>query len=144
MLIADIRDRALLLFAFSSGGRRRSEVAVATLDNLVKADAGAYIYRLTHSKTDQAGSENNADADKPLVGRAAQALEAWLAGLVGDFGTHSLRSGFVTEAGRQNVPLKEAMGLTGHRSLATFLRYFQSGAIQHSRAARILEDPDAC
>ena len=56
-----------------------------------------------------------------------------------DYGAHSLRSGFVTEAGRQNVPIREAMGMTGHRSLATFLRYFQSGAVQHSRAARLLK-----
>jgi integrase len=62
-------------------------------------------------------------------------LFARLAGLEGDFGAHSLRSGFVTEAGRQNVPMKEAMQLTGHRSLATFLRYFQSGAVQLSAAA---------
>jgi hypothetical protein len=73
-----VRDRALLLFAFSSGGRRRSEVAAALMDNLIKVDETTYVYRLTHSKTDQAGSEHNADADKPLVGPAAQALTAWL------------------------------------------------------------------
>jgi hypothetical protein len=33
---------------------------------------------------------------------------AALAGLDGDFSAHSLRSGFMTEAGRQNVPLAEA------------------------------------
>jgi integrase len=171
-----IRDRALLLFAFSSGGRRRSEVAAATMENLIKIDDTTYIYRLTHSKTDQAGSEHNAEADKPLVGVAAQALSAWLeasrvtsgaifrrirktkaveplsgqavslivkrraqlASLTGDFGAHSLRSGFVTEAGRQNVPLGEAMGLTGHRSMQTFLRYFKSGTVQNTRAANLM------
>ena len=66
---------------------------------------------------------------------------AQLAGLEGDFGAHSLRSGFVTEAGRQNVPMKEAMSLTGHRSVATFLRYFQTGAVQLSAAANLLNDP---
>jgi len=174
--LTGIRDRALLLFAFSSGGRRRSEVAAATLENLIKVDATTYIYRLTHSKTDQAGSEHNVDADKPLVGPAALALGEWLeasgvtsgaifrrvrktkageplsgqavwlivkrraqlAGLEGDFGAHSLRSGFVTEAGRQNVPLGEAMGLTGHRSLQVFLRYFKSGRAQSSRAADLM------
>jgi integrase len=171
-----IRDRALLLFAFSSGGRRRSEVAAATMENLIKVGEGAYVYRLTHSKTDQAGTEHNADADKPLVGSAAQALTAWLqasgvtsgaifrrvrktkavepllsqavwhivkrraqlAGLEGDFGAHSLRSGYVTEAGRQNVPIREAMGLTGHRSMVTFMRYFQLGAVVQTRAANLL------
>lgn len=167
------RDRALLLFAWASGGRRRSEVASAAMENLTRIDEDTYVYRLTHSKTDQAGTEHRADADKPVVGVAAAALTAWLeasgvtigpifrrirkskaveplspqavwhivkrraalAGLDGDFGAHSLRSGFVTEAGRQNVPIAEAMGLTGHRSLVTFMRYFQSGAVQSSAAA---------
>jgi integrase len=174
-----VRDRALLLFAFSSGGRRRSEVAGAVMENLVKVDEQTYLYRLAHSKTDQAGTEHNADADKPLVGPAAQALSAWLeasgvqsgpifrrirktkaveplsaqavwhvvkrraelAGLEGNFGAHSLRSGYVTEAGRQNVPIREAMGLTGHRSMVTFMKYWQPGVVQRSRAATLLSDP---
>lgn len=172
-----LRDRAVLLFAFSSGGRRRSEIAGAVMENLVKIDDRTYIYRLTHSKTDQAGAESNPDADKPLVGLAADSLTAWLdatrissgaifrrirgskaaeplsgqavwlivkrraglAGLEGNYGAHSLRSGFVTESGRQNVPMKEAMALTGHRSVQTFLRYFHAGAVQHSRAANLFE-----
>lgn len=171
-----IRDRALLLFAFSSGGRRRSEVVAAVMDNLVKIDEDTYLYLQTHSKTDQAGTAHNADADKPILGPAAAALTAWfaasgvqsgpifrrvrktqaaeplaaqsvahivqrraqLAGLEGDYAAHSLRSGFVTEAGRQNAPMKEAMSLTGHRSVATFLRYFQPGAAQNSKAATLM------
>lgn len=66
---------------------------------------------------------------------------AQLAGLEGDFSAHSLRSGFVTEAGRQNVPLGDAMALTGHRSVPTFLRYFQTGAVARTRAANLLESP---
>jgi integrase len=173
-----LRDRAALLFAFASGGRRRSEVAAAVIENLVKVDDHTYVYRLTHSKTDQAGTEHNTNADKPIVGPAAQALTAWLeasgvkagavfrrirktkaceplaaqalwhivkrraalAGLDGNYGAHSLRSGFVTEAGRQNVPLGEGMALTGHRSVAMFLRYFQPGALQLSAAANLMKD----
>jgi hypothetical protein len=45
----------------------------------------------------------------------------------------------VTEAGRQNVPIREAMGLTGHRSMVTFMRYFQTGAVQHSKSANLLQ-----
>jgi hypothetical protein len=171
-----IRDRALLLFAFASGGRRRSEVAAAVMENLVQVGDQTYLYRLTHSKTDQVGTEHNVDADKPLVGPAAEALTEWLeasgvtsgaifrrirktkaveplsgqavwlivkrraqlAGLEGDYGAHSLRSGFVTEAGRQNVPLGEAMGLTGHRSMQVFLRYFHTGLVQNTQAANLL------
>jgi integrase len=175
-----LRDRALLLFGFSSGGRRRSEIANARIENLIPVQDGAYVYRLTHSKTEQAGTEHNPDADKPIVGPAAVALRAWFqasgltsgalfrrirgntvgeplsgqavwlivkrraerAGLQDDYGAHSLRSGFVTEAGRQNVSLREAMGMTGHRSLATFLKYFQPGTIVTTRAANLLRDAD--
>jgi hypothetical protein len=44
----------------------------------------------------------------------------------------------VTEAGRQNVPLGEAMALTGHRSVQTFLRYFKSGTVQYTQAATLM------
>jgi integrase len=33
------RDRALLLFAWATGGRRRPEVAAATMENLRRVDA---------------------------------------------------------------------------------------------------------
>jgi lysine/ornithine N-monooxygenase len=39
----------------------------------------------------------------------------------GAFSAHSLRSGFVTEAGRQQIPLAETMAMTGHRSVQTVI-----------------------
>ena len=45
-----LRDRALLLFAWSSGGRRRSEVVGATVENTRKVGED-YLYLLSHSKT---------------------------------------------------------------------------------------------
>jgi integrase len=175
--LVGVRDRALLLFAFSSGGRRRSEVAGASFENLTAMHDGNFLYRLTHSKTDQAGADNSPHAVKPIAGPAAEALRTWLAaakilegrlfrrirksrvaeplsaqavwlivkrrgtlaGLGANFSAHSLRSGFVTEAGRQSVPIGEAMAMTGHRSTTTFLKYFQPGAASQSRAARLLE-----
>jgi integrase len=77
----------------------------------------------------------SAEAVALIVKRRAQ-----LAGLEGDFGAHSLRSGFVTEAGRQNVPLGDTMAMTGHRLIQTVMRYFQTGAIGQTRAARLLGD----
>ena len=62
-----------------------------------------------------------------------------LAGIEGDFSAHSLRSGFVTEAGRQNVSLAETMSMTGHHSVATVLGYFRSESALISRAARLFE-----
>ena len=62
-----------------------------------------------------------------------------LAGLVGDFGAHSLRSGFVTEAGKQGVPLPAVMAMTEHRSVASVIGYFQAGAAEDNPAARLLK-----
>ena len=169
-----IRDRALLLFAFASGGRRRSEVAEARVENLTVVPGG-YLYRIPRSKTDQEG----VGREVPVLGRAAKALEAWLNaagisagsifrsvardGQVGDrlsarginrivkslarkagldplaFGAHSLRSGFVTEAGRKGVPRNEAMAMTGHKSSAVFDAYFQAGSILRSAASKLTD-----
>lgn len=171
------RDRALLLFGWSSGGRRRSEITAATLEHLTRLDALTYVYRLHKSKTRQGGTEEDPNASKPIVGAAAAALTAWLvaagitagpifrrirgttvgepltpqavrhivkhraalAGLDAGFSAHSLRSGFMTEAGRQRIPLGDAMALSDHRSLATAMRYFQAGAGTATAAQALLQ-----
>lgn len=74
-----IRDRALLSFAFSSGGRRRSEVAAADMRDLRRIGDKGYIYRLEHSKTQQEGVTATSTPDKPVLDRAAMALEEWIA-----------------------------------------------------------------
>lgn len=174
--LTGLRDRALLLFAFSSGGRRRSEVCAATVEN-TRREGDDFIFTLSYSKTNQAGFDRP-ENDKPIVGKAEHALSAWLsasaiksgpifrrvrrgdrigeplspsavrdivkrrcvsAGIEGAFSAHSLRSGFVTEAGRQGMPLGETMAMTGHRSAASLVGYFRHG-VQASNAARLLED----
>jgi integrase len=62
-----------------------------------------------------------------------------LAGVVGEFSAHSLRSGFITEAGRQNMPLAETMAMTGHHSVATVVGYFRAEATLVSGLARMIE-----
>ncbi len=84
----DLRDRALLLLAFGSGGRRRSEIARLKVDDLeerepVPADPSAsdgdelpvLAIRLRRTKT------SSADAGESVlvVGRPVDALRAWLA-----------------------------------------------------------------
>jgi integrase len=175
-----IRDRALLLFGFASGGRRRSEIVAATLEN-VRRDGDGFVYELHHSKTNQSGIRSPENF-KPVQGEAAAALEAWLQELfrarithgpifrrilndrihdplkgaavrdiirrraqladepLGKLTAHSLRSGFVTESGRQNIAIGEAMALTGHRSVQTFVSYYRSGEAATSAAARLMED----
>lgn len=172
------RDRALLLFAWATGGRRRSEVAAATLENLQRVDAKSYLYTLAHSKTNQAGAQRPEDV-KPLVGSAAIAMQEWLAasgikngalfrrirkgGHLGEalapaavrdivkercamaeldagFSAHSLRAGFVTEAGRQNMSLPETMAMTGHQSVATVMGYFRAESALGSKVSRMLDE----
>jgi integrase len=66
---------------------------------------------------------------------------AQLAGLDPAFSAHSLRSGFVTEAAAQNIPMAETMALTGHRSPASVLGYFRKGEVLHMRGAALLDAP---
>lgn len=172
-----LRDRALLCFAFSSGGRRRSEVAAADVRDLRRTGPKAIVYRLEHSKTQQAGPTANSTPDKPILDRSADALAAWLeasritegaifrrlwkarlgpalspkavaeivqrrarrAGIEGDFAGHSLRSGFVTEAGRQGISLPAVMAMTEHRAVSSVVGYFQSGSADQNPASRLLE-----
>jgi integrase len=71
-----IRDRALLLFGFASGGRRRSEIIAASLEN-VRRDGDGFLYELRNSKSNPS-STRSAENFKPIQGEAAVALEAWL------------------------------------------------------------------
>jgi len=172
--VRGIRDRALLLLAWSGGGRRRSEVLGLQVGDVRQLDADTWLYALGVTKTDTSGVRR----EKPLRGPAAAALSAWLAvapadsgplfrrmykgnkvgitplsvdqvarivqrraklaGLEGDWAAHSLRSGFVTEAGRQGVPLGEIMAMTEHRSVSTVMGYFQAGSLLNSLAANLL------
>ena len=47
------------------------------MEQLTAVDVTTYLYRLVHSKTDQAGAASH--VDKPTMGVAAEALTAWLA-----------------------------------------------------------------
>ena len=174
-----MRDRALLLFGWASGGRRRSEITAATFEN-VRRDGDGFLYELQVSKTNQTGS-NDPKRFKPVQGAAAAALHAWFKSLLaqgittgkifrgirhhriveglrpdairdivrrrakladqplGRLSAHSLRSGFVTEAGKQGIGLGDTMALTGHRSVQTVMGYYQSGEVGHSRAARMMD-----
>ena len=85
--LADTRDAALLLVAFASGGRRRSEVAGLRVEQLVEEEAvtedpseanspalPCLSIRLGRTKT----AEADADARVLLVGRPVEALREWL------------------------------------------------------------------
>lgn len=185
--ITDARDAALLLVAFASGGRRRSEVAAMRVEDLVPeapvaadpSDPTAPLLpclaiRLLRTKTDAAED----DARVLLVGRPVEALRRWLsrsgveAGPIFRaidrwegispksltphavnlivktrcaqagfdptlFSAHGLRSGFLTEAARQGVPLPEAMAQSRHRSLTQAARYYNDAERRLGKAARL-------
>ena len=186
--LVDVRDRALLLVAFASGGRRRAEVASLRAEDLVReapvprdpADPDSPMVakitiRLGRTKTTTAED----DARVVVIGRAATALIDWLAlagietgavfrridrwGRLGStaldpqsvnailkarcaragldpalFSAHGLRSGFMTEAGKQGVPLPEAMQLSQHRSVQQAARYYNEAEIDKGKAVRLI------
>ena len=80
------------------------------------------------------------EALSPAAVRTIVKERCTLAGIEGEFSAHSLRSGFVTEAGQQNVSLTETMALTGHHSLVTVLGYSRSQSSLSGAAARLLEE----
>lgn len=169
----DIRDRAMLLFGFSTGGRRRSEIATATLNRLEQR-GDDYVYLLGATKTTQ----DDDTGYVPVAGRAAAAMKAWLDvlgetegpifrgiapdGIISDraihpegvarvvarrakragldetkYAGHSLRSGFMTEAGLRGISLQEAMELSTHRTLQVAASYYQAGSALRNRGARL-------
>ncbi|TIQ34027.1 MAG: integrase [Mesorhizobium sp.] len=85
--LVDIRDRALLITAFASGGRRRSEISALRVEQLVEEEPvpadpknpdgeklPCLSIRLGRTKTTQADS----DAFVLLVGRPVLVLKDWL------------------------------------------------------------------
>ena len=173
--IIDLRDKALLLFTWSSGGRRRSEVSLANLEDLTELDDGNFVYRIPQSKNDQEKRGHVV----PINGRAAIELKAWLSaskakqgpifrsikrdGVIGGrlwpndvhrivrrrlkkarydetkYGAHSLRSGFVTTAGRHGKPIGDVMQMTTHRSVSILMKYYQAGNISNNSAANLID-----
>lgn len=173
--LIDLRDKALLLFAWGSGGRRRAEVSSAAIQNLTQTPEGDFVYNIPQSKTDQEGKGYNV----PIKGRVAKALNDWLCatgiregaifrsvkkgGQLGrelsdvdvyrivklrlkkagydetQFGAHSLRSGFVTEAGRRQKPLGDVMAMTTHKNVGTVMKYYQAGNIINNSAANLAD-----
>ena len=72
-----IRDRAMLMLAFASGGRRRSEVSGLNIEDIGRDDfatKGLVWIRLMETKT----TRKDQAPKLPMKGRAARALVHWL------------------------------------------------------------------
>lgn len=171
--LADVRDAAVILFGWSSGGRRRSEISGAEMGSLERV-GDSYVYHLGITKTEQEGEGGSV----PVTGRAARAMDKWLsasgitdgpvfrsidrhgnvsqerlsdrsvAGIVKKrvrmadlepsvYAGHSLRSGFLTEAGNQGKSLLEAMALSRHKTVQVAAGYHQAGAALHNETASL-------
>jgi integrase len=85
--LVDLRDRAILLLAFASGGRRRSEVSALRLSQL--SDGGEVLVDPANPKAGSLPSltiklgrtkttQTNEDQTVVLVGRPVEALRDWL------------------------------------------------------------------
>ncbi len=72
--VPGIRDGALLLLAWSGGGRRRWKAVGLQIGYVRKLDAETWLYTLGTTKTDTSGTRR----EKQLRGPAAQELAAWL------------------------------------------------------------------
>jgi integrase len=186
--LVDLRDRALLLMAFASGGRRRSEVAALRVEDVTQEDPVNAIpddpaSPLLPCLTIRLGLTRTTTSDDNehvvLIGRPVVALRRWIdeskieagpvfrridqwgnidrraltpqsvnlilksriaqAGLDPlQFSAHGLRSGYLTEAANQGIPLLEAMEQSRHKSLQQASAYYTSAGHKHSRAARLI------
>lgn len=185
--LVDLRDRAILLVGFASGGRRRSELADLRVERLhdeepVPVDPNDSSSEKLPCLSIQLGRTKTGAADDGqrvvIVGRPVDALKAWLMaggiakgpvfrgidrwGNLDDkaltpqtinaivkrraeraridpakVSAHGLRSGFMTEAAQQGVPLPEAMGQSQHRSVQQAARYYDDAGRKSGRAARL-------
>lgn len=185
--LSDTRDRALLLLAFASGGRRRSEIARLRVDQIaeeppVLLDPDDPTSERLPCLSISLGRTKTRDGDdfSPvyLVGPPVEALNFWLeradidkgpifraidrwddiqegaltpqsvnliiknrcakAGLdPAEFSAHGLRSGYLTEAGRQGIPLPDAMQQSQHKSIQQASSYYNDAQRRGGRAAKL-------
>lgn len=137
--LADRRDRALLLIAFASGGRWRSEVARLRVEDLIREAPirldGANISKgAVFRRIDRWGRLGPLALDPQSV-NAMLKRRCQLAGLDPKrFSAHGLRSGFMTEAGRRGVLPRPC----ACRSVQQAARYYNEAELDRGLAVRLL------
>jgi len=168
----DVRDKAILLFGWGSGGRRAHEICDVKVENFWLQNNGDYICTLEKTKT-------GFNFKVPVCGRAAKAIKDWIevlqrkagpmfvrveyslnlsktrlsktglfsmvkhrikkAGYDPEyFSPTSLRSGFITEAGRQNMPILDVMQMTTHKTMREMMEYYRHGAIKNNVCSKLV------
>lgn len=134
--LVEVRDRAILMTAFASGGRRRSEISALRVEQIVeeepvptdpKAPHGEKLpclsIRLGRTKTTQADS----DAFVLLIGRPVRVLREWLE-----------RANISEGAVFRGIPLPEAMQQSQHHSVQQASNYYNDAERTLGRAVRVI------
>lgn len=98
---------------------------------------GPLFCRLTRDGTPVRGE---AGAMSTEMVRLAIRYWAARAGLSQALSAHSLRSGFLTQAGIDGVHPGDAMNLSGHKTQQMLTRYYRVGELKKSKAARLAGD----
>lgn len=86
-----------------------------------------------HRNGRQLGRMNGRAIDRIVRSRAEAA------GIdVSNIGAHSLRVGFLTEAGRRGILLTDAMEMSRHRTLRIAMDYYERGRLERNAAVDLL------
>lgn len=147
--VRDIRDRALLLLAWSGGSRRRSELVGLQVSDVRRLDADTWLNALGAPRPTPAASgvRTAARAGKRDCRRirwraSSNAAGHWPAWTVTEprkaCARVSLLRPCVTACRSEKV-----MAMPKHRSVSTVMGYFQTGSLMNSRAALLLTNPDS-
>ncbi|MES1939635.1 phage integrase family protein [Salinisphaera sp. T5B8] len=59
-----------------------------------------------------------------------------------NIGAHSLRVGFLTEAGPRGISLTDAMEMSRHRKLRITMDYYEHGRLERNAAVDVLNDAE--
>ena len=90
------------------------------------------------------GIHNNGRLNDGISGRTINRIVKRRIKLIGldpdQFGAHSLRSGFITEAARSGATLGDAMTLSGHRCVEVANGYYRKAAVMENPAGKLLFD----
>lgn len=107
--------------------RLEGKAADALADWLAVAPRSGVLFRSIH-RSGRMGKGITAEAIYQMVKKRAKRAGYDPA----EFGAHSLRSGFMTEAAKQGMALPVAMEQSGHRSVAVASRYYRMALYQNA------------
>jgi integrase len=128
-----------------TSGATQEPLVFPILDNAaVQLDRWLGAARITEGRVFR-GILNNAILDSLSLQSVARVVKtlADAAGLpISRYTAHSLRSGFMTQAAKEDISLLEAMFISGHRTVNSAMLYYKGGTIESNRAAHLSQEID--